>query len=289
MFKKTLLLWLALASLSLAKPVQSPRGLCTFEIPGNLTPHGGMSWGDYPGVVIEMREEFAEGQDMKPFTLSVAPTTPNGKKSAQDTEVDGAQGQLITRIENNTTTILHLILHQGNYNFGWTLNANNVPKDEAAAIFGRLKDSIKFTPDPLSASGPSHEVRDPSGALSLKIPGNFGGGGHKFSNGQMMIILTPLREAKPETQHDWVTNYIPRGFVSYQRRNNIEVGGKTGAMILAESEDHQMETQMVLLVQGNSAVVITFAGPAKLRQQLSLLRETVVSQAQWTSNAKKEE
>ncbi|MBS2035555.1 hypothetical protein JST97_11240 [bacterium] len=289
---KKLLLFLTLSALALARPVQSPRGLCTFDVPSNLVPHGGMIWGNYPGIQLDMREEYATGEDLKPFVLSVAPTTANGKKESEDIEVDGARGTLITRTDNNSTFI-HLIVHKGNYNFAWTMALGNVPKDEGAELFRNLRDSIKFTPDIMSAGGEAREVRDPSGQLIVKIPGGFGGSGRKFSNGQVMIIMNSLREAKPETSRDWVANYIPNGYVSYQRRHNVEVGGKQVDIILAESEgkdpNTKLEAQMVLLMQGNTAVVLTFAGPARLRQQISLVRESVVSQAQWAGSVKKED
>lgn len=289
---KKLLLLLTLSAAALARPVQSPRGLCTFDVPSNLVPHGGMVWGNYPGIQLEMREEYASGEDLKPFILSVAPTTPNGKKENEEVEVDGARGMLITRIDN-TSTFIHLIVHKGNYNFGWTMSLGNVPKEEGAELFRNLRESIKFTPDIMSAGGEAREVRDPSGQLILKIPGGFGGSGRKFSNGQMMIIMNVLREAKPETSRDWVANYIPNGYISYQRRHNVEVGGKQVDIILAESEgkdpNTKLEAQMVLLMQGNTAVVLTFAGPARLRQQISLVRETVISQAHWAGSVKKDD
>ncbi len=286
---KKLLLLLALTALALARPTQSPRGLCTFDVPGNLLPHGGMTWGNYPGIQLDMREEYSDSDDLKSFTLSVAPTTPNGKKQSENVEVDGARGQLITRIENNTSTYIHLVVRKGKYNFGWSMAANNVPKDEAAELFRNLRESIKFTPDLMSAGGEAREVRDPTGQLVVKMPGGYGGSGRKYSNGKMMIIMNALREVKPETSKEWVANYIPTGYVSYQRRHNVEVGGKQVDIILAESEDKRLEAQMVLLIQGNSAVVLTFAGPVELRQQLSLLRETVVSQSQWAGSVKKDD
>lgn len=289
MLKNILLLWFILTALVWARPTQSPRGLCTFDVPGNLIPHGGMVWGNYPGIQLEMREEYSDSEELKPFILSVAPTTPNGKKQSEDVEVDGARGQLITRIENNTSTYIHLVVRKGKYNFGWSMAANNVPKDEAAELFRNLRESIKFTPDLMSAAGESREVRDPTGQLIVKIPGGYGGSGRKFSNGKMMIIMNALREVKPETGRDWVANYIPSGYVSYQRRHNLDVGGKQVSLILAESEDKKLEAQMVLLIQGNTAVVLTFAGPVELRQQLSLLRETVVSQSQWAGSVKKDD
>jgi hypothetical protein len=289
---KRLFLLLALSSLALARPTQSPRGLCSFDVPANLVPHGGMTWGNYPGIQIDLREEYATGEDLKPFVLSVAPTTANGKKESEDVEVDGARGMLITRVDG-TSTFIHLIVHKGNYNFAWTMSLGNVSKDEGAELFRNLRESIKFTPDIMSAGGAAREVRDPSGQLIVKIPGGFGGSGRKFSNGQMMIIMNSLREAKPETSRDWVANYIPTGYISYQRRHNVEVGGKQVDIILAESEgkdpDNKLEAQMVLLMQGNTAVVLTFAGPARLRQQINLVRETVISQAQWAGSVKKDD
>lgn len=293
MLRKILTLWLLVTALVLARPTQSPRGLCTFDVPSNLVPHGGMVWGNYPGIQLEMREEYSDSEDMKAFTLSVAPTTPNGKKQAEGVEVDGARGQLITRVENNTSTYIHLVVRKGNYNFGWTMAANTVSKDEAAELFRNLRDSIKFTPDIMSAGGEAREVRDPSGQLIVKIPGGYGGSGRKFSNGQVMIIMNTLREAKPETSREWVANYIPSGYISYQRRHNVDMGGKQVDVILAESEgkdpNNKMEAQMVLLMQGNTAVVLTFAGPARLRSQINLLRESVVSQSQWAGSVKKED
>lgn len=290
---KRLLLLLALSSLALARPTQSPRGLCTFDVPSNLVPHGGMTWGNYPGLQLDMREEYSDSEDLKSFILSVAPTTPNGKKQAEDVEVDGARGQLITRTENTTSTFIHLIVHKGHYNFAWSMALNNVSKDEGSELFRNLKESIKFTPDVMSAGGESREVRDPTGQLVVKIPGGYGGSGRKFSNGQIMIIMNSLREAKPETSRDWVANYIPSGYISYQRRHNVEVGGKQVDIILAESEgkdpDKKLEAQMVLLMQGNTAVVLTFAGPARLRQQINLVRETVISQSQWAGSVKKDD
>ena len=293
MLKKTLILWMTLAALALARPTQSPRGLCTFDVPSNLLPHGGMVWGNYPGIQLEMREEYSDSEEMKPFILSVAPTSPNAKKQAEDVEVDGARGQLITRTENNTSTTIHLVLRKGKYNFAWSMALGNTSKDEGAELFRIMKESIKFTPDLMTAAGEAHEVRDPTGQLVVKIPGGFGGGGRKFSNGQVMIIMNSLKEVKPETSRDWVANYIPTGYISYQRRHNLEVGGKQVDVILAESEgkdpNNKMEAQMVLLIQGNTAVVLTFAGPARLRQQINLLRETVVSQSQWAGSVKKDD
>ncbi|MBN9419264.1 hypothetical protein ABS71_01375 [bacterium SCN 62-11] len=290
---KKLFLLLALTGLALGRPVQSPRGLCTFDVPANLLPHGGLTWGNYPGIQIDMREEYSDSDEMKPFILSVAPTTPNGKKQSEDVEVDGARGQLITRTENNTSTYIHLIVRKGKYNFGWSMSLGNVSKDEGAELFRNLRESIKFTPDVMTAAGEAREVRDPTGQLLVKIPGGYGGGGRKFSNGQVMIIMNSLREVKPETSRDWVANYIPTGYVSYQRRHNVEVGGKQVDIILAESEgkdpNNKMEAQMVLMIQGNTAVVLTFAGPARLRQQISLVRETVVSQSQWAGSVKKDD
>ena len=66
MLKKTLILWMTLAALALARPTQSPRGLCTFDVPSNLLPHGGMVWGNYPGIQLEMREEYSDSEEMKP-------------------------------------------------------------------------------------------------------------------------------------------------------------------------------------------------------------------------------
>lgn len=289
---KKLFFLLALSTMAWARPAQSPRGLCTFDVPSNLVPHGGMVWGNYPGIQLEMREEYATGEDLKAFILSVAPTTANGKKESEEVEVDGARGTLITRIDN-TSTFIHLIVHKGNYNFAWTMGLGNVPKEEGAELFRNLRESIKFTPDIMSAGGEAREVRDPTGQLIVKIPGGFGGSGRKFSNGQVMIIMNSLREAKPETSRDWVANYIPNGYVSYQRRHNVEVGGKQVDIILAESEgkdpNTKLEAQMVLLMQGNTAVVLTFAGPARLRQQINLVRESVISQSQWAGSVKKDD
>ena len=66
------------------------------------------------------------------------------------------------------------------------------------------------------------------------------------------------------------------------RRSNVEMGNKTGGLILATSDDGTLESQMVMLVKDKSAVVLTFIAPIKLRGQLSVLRESVAGQARWT-------
>ncbi|MBT9586557.1 hypothetical protein IV102_24650 [bacterium] len=273
---------LLLTSILWARPVSSPRGLVSFDVPENLAQRGGSSWGVYPGVVIEMREEFAPGKELKDLILSMCPTTGSGKKSNDGAEVDGLEGQVVGKTEGPNFS-KYLFVKRGNYHYGWGVTSNGQSKEEIEAVFDRLRQSIKFNPDLTESSENDREVRDPSGALQIRLPASFGSSnGRKYSNGQMMVILTPLREATPDTERDFAFKYTPAGYKSYMRRSNVEMGNKTGGLILATSDDGTLESQMVMLVKDKSAVVLTFIAPIKLRGQLSVLRESVAGQARWT-------
>jgi hypothetical protein len=273
---------LLLTSILWARPVSSPRGLVSFDVPENLAQRGGSSWGVYPGVVIEMREEFAPGKELKDLILSMCPTTGSGKKSNDSAEVDGQEGQVVGKTEGPNFS-KYLFVKRGNYQYGWGVTSNGQSKEEIEAVFDRLRQSIKFNPDLTESSENDREVRDPSGALQIRLPASFGSSnGRKYSNGQMMVILTTLREATPDTERDFAFKYTPAGYKSYMRRSNVEMGKNTGGLILATSDDGTLESQMVMLVKDKSAVVLTFIAPIKLRGQLSVLRESVAGQARWT-------
>ena len=275
-------LLLLLTSILWARPVSSPRGLVSFDVPENLAQRGGSSWGVYPGVVIEMREEFAPGKELKDLILSMCPTTGSGKKSKDSAEVDGLEGQVVGKTDGPNFS-KYLFVKRGNYHYGWGVTSNGQSKEEIEAVFDRLRQSIKFNPDLTESSENDREVRDPSGALQIRLPASFGSSnGRKYSNGQMMVILTTLREATPDTERDFAFKYTPAGYKSYMRRSNVEMGNKTGGLILATSDDGTLESQMVMLVKDKSAVVLTFIAPIKLRGQLSVLRESVAGQARWT-------
>lgn len=277
-----LLCSLLVVTLAWARPVQSPRGLVSFDVPENLAQHGGATWGMYPGIVIEMREEFAPKREMKDFILSMCPTTANSKKTNDGAEVDGLEGQVVGKTEGSNFS-KYLFVRRGNYQYGWSVSSNGQSREEIELVFDRLRQSIKFNPDPFASMEEGKEVRDPSGALRITLPPGFGSSdGRRYSNGQMMVILTPLREATPDTAKDFAFKYSPTGYKSYMRRNAVEMGNKTGALICLTSDDGTIENQMVMLVNGKSAVVLSFVGPVKLKGQIGLMRESVVGQARWT-------
>ena len=280
--RKIVALTLLLSSMVLARPVSSPRGLVTFDIPENLAQRGSSSWGMFPGVVIEMREEFAPKKELNDFILSMCPTTANSKKDRDGTEVDGQEGEVVSKTEG-THFSKYLFVRRGNYQYGWGVSSNGQSKEEIESIFDRLRQSIKFNADPSQVGESTREVRDPSGALTVNLPSGFASSdGRKYSNGQIFVILTPLRQATPDTERDFAFKYTPTGYKSYMRRSHVEMGDKTGGLILATSEDGRLESQMVMLVHDKSAVVITLVGPIQMRGQLSVLRESIAGQARWT-------
>lgn len=275
-------LWILLTGLAWARPVQSARGLCTFEVPNNLGQSGGTRWGTQPGLIIEMREEFSPKGELKDLILLMSPPTANGKKVTDDSiEIEGARGQIIARKESNTYS-KSLFLRHGQYNLGWTVSAMHSTEDEINMMFDRLKDSIKFTGDAATLEF-SREVRDPSGALEIRLPKDFGGiGGRKYSNGEIMVILTPLKEGGDKAMKDFAFQYAPAGYKSYMRRTDVEMGEHRGALILATSDDELLENQMVMLSSEKTSVVLSFLGPVRLRSKISLIRERVAGEARWT-------
>lgn len=277
--------FLLCSALAWARPVQSPRGLVNFDVPENLAQRGASTWGQYPGIVIEMREEFAPNKELKDFVLSMCPTTANSKKNRDSAEVDGAEGEVIGKTEGSNFS-KYLFVKRGNYQYGWGITSNGASKEEIETVFDRLRQSIKFNPDPTASMGEESttEVRDPSGQLVVRLPSGFGAaGGRKFSNGQIILTLNTLRQATPSTEHEFAYGYSPTGYKSYLRRTRVEMGRNTGALICATSDDGSLESQMVMLTQDKTAVVLTFIGPSKLRGQLSLIREAVAGQARWAS------
>lgn len=273
--------WLLLTALAWARPVQSARGLCTFEVPNNLSQSGGTRWGTQPGLIIEMREEFAPKGELKDLILLMSPPTASGKKVTDDSiELEGARGQIIARKEGNSYS-KSLFLRHGQYNLGWTVSAMHSSEDEINMMFDLLKESIKFTGDSATLEF-SREVRDPSGALEIRLPKDFAGGGRKYSNGEIMVILTPLKEGGDKAMKDFAFQYAPTGYKSYMRRADVEMGEHRGALVLTTSDDELLENQMVMLSGEKTSVVLSFLGPVRLRSKISLIRERVVGEARWT-------
>jgi len=278
---RKLALLLALTGLVWGRPFSSPRGLCSFDIPENLRQAGGTRWGEAPGIVIEMREEFAPKQDLKPMIMSMCPPNPNAKKKEEGVEFEGAEGKVISRTEGNNYAKF-LFVRQGNYNLGWSIFSMQAPKDEVDAVFARMLNSVKFNPQ-AAVNEENREVRDPSGLLLLQLPTSFAArDGRRYSNGKMMLTLTTLRETGPQAQADFANKYQPNGFKVFMRRPHQEIGPHNAGLILATSDDGQLESQMVMLSSEKGAVVLTFIAPVALQGQLTLLREQVAGQATWT-------
>ena len=240
-----------------------------------------MRWGEAPGIIIEMREEFAPKEDLKPLIRSMCPPNPNAKRREEGAEFEGAEGIVISRTEGNNYS-KYLFVRQGNYNLGWSIQSMQAPKDEIDAVFARMLSTVKFNAQVSSDEG-SKEIRDPSGLLSLSIPSSFAArDGRRYSNGKMMITFTTLRETGPQTQADFANKYQPNGYKVYMRRVRQDMGPHQAGLILATSDDGQLESQMVMLSSEKGAVVMTFIAPVSLRGQLTLLREQVAGQASWT-------
>lgn len=157
-----------------------------------------------------------------------------------------------------------------------------VPKEEIDAVFDRLRESVKFNPDPSGNLEFSREVTDASGTLQVTLPKNFAtSDGRKFTDGEMMVILTPLKEGGDNTLRDFAFKYQPKGYKVYMRRNRVKMGDNVGALVMARSDDEQVESQMVMLVTDRRAVVLTFMSPVKSAAMLGVVRETVVGNARW--------
>lgn len=265
-----------------ARPVESPRGLCTFEVPGNLEQTGGTRWGKQPGLTIEMREEYAPKGELKDLILLMSPPSANGKKIADDSvDLEGASGQVIAR-KDGTTYTKALFVRKGEYNLGWLVTSMSAQQDEIDFLFDELRRSVRFQ-ESQGASQLSKSFRDPSGALEISLPGDYAAAGrNKMSNGEVMVLLTPLKEGGDTVVKDFTYKYEPKGFKSYLRRADVEMGEHRGGMILCTSEDEALENQMVLLTNGKTSVVMSFMGPARLRARISLLRERVAGAARWT-------
>jgi hypothetical protein len=281
--RKLLLLCLLLPCLAWARPVQSPRGLTTFDVPANLPDSGGSSWGQHPGMVISVREECAPKGELKSMIWSLAPPSPDAKKSKEEgVEIDGAEGKSMA-VKKGANYARFLFLRRGGWNYGWSVFSMQAKPDEVDAVFERLKESVRFNPDPSAMDGEnSRSVRDQAGMLEVMLPGKFAPvDARKYSNGEMMVILTSMRQADEAVLRDFAFKYTPPGYSSYMRRNNVEMGDHKGALILATSTDGQLESQMVMLSREKQAVVLTFIAPVRLRGPLSVLREAVASQARW--------
>lgn len=267
-----------------ARPVQSARGIATFEVPSNLQQSGGTSWGMHPNLVIECKEQFAPKGELKQLIWEMAPPTPSNKRVAEDdVEIDGAEGKVIA-VKAGGNYARFLFVRRGPYNLGWKVQCMTASQEEVDTHFEQLRSSIRFHPDSASSgeSEGSREVRDPSGLLEIRLPGKFAPrGANKYGNGQLLVILTPMRKADEDILKDFAFKYAPPGFKSYMRRNGVEMGDHKGALILATSDDGQVESQMVMLAKDGQAVVLTFMGPVGMRGQVSLLREQVAGQARW--------
>lgn len=281
--RKVLLLCLLLPCLAWARPVQSPRGLATFDVPSNLASSGGSSWGQVPGMVINVREEFAPNGELKTLMRSMAPPSPDAKKSKESgIEIDGAEGRMLSLKKGNNYARF-IFLRRGSWNYGWSVYSMQATPEEVDAVAERLKESIRLNPDPSAIDAEnSRAVKDSAGLLEITLPGKFAGvDGRKYSNGEMMVILTSMKQADDAVLRDFAFKYTPPGYTSYMRRSGVEMGDHKGALILATSDDGQLESQMVMLSRDKSAVVLTFIAPVRLRGPLSVFRETVASQARW--------
>lgn len=279
------LICLALTTVIWARPAQSPRALATFDIPENLQQAGGSRWGQPPGLVIEMREEYSTSSDLKELRRSLCPPNGHAKDQEDSVEIDGNEATVISRTEGIYYS-KHLLLHKGNYHLAWSLWSAQNPKEEVDAVFDRLRSSIRLSTllkPGGEGEGSSKEVTDPSGQLQIDLPSSYASAdGRKYTNGEMMVILTPLKEGGVATVKEFALRYTPAGYSAYLRRPEVDIGPHKGGLILATSTDGNLESQLVMLANDKNAVVLTFIAPVRSRGALTVFREQVTGKARWT-------
>lgn len=278
--------WILLVSaLALGTPGRSPIGLCSFDVPPYLPLATATKWGT-PNLTVEYHEEYIRDEKQaKDFErLYAGLRAEHGKKLGESgAEVDGKDGKIITTYESGITA-QSLFVRHGDYYLCWKVWGLGADEAKIADVAKFVRQSIRF--DKANATLEfNREVRDPSGKLSLTLPSTFGGGGKRYSDGQVILTLTPLREGGEATQSQFAYNFTPDGFEPYLRRSHVEMGPHSVGLICSTSRDGRLESQMVMLTSDESSVVLSFMGPVNLRDKIKFLRETIVSKAQWAGKS----
>ena len=274
-----------MGALALGTPARSPIGLCSFDIPPYLGIASGTKWGG-SNLMVEYHEEYiSDAKQAKDFErLYAGLRAEHGKKLGESgTEVDGKSGKIITTYESGVTS-QSLFVRHGDYYLCWKVWGLGADEAKIADVAKYVRESIRF--DKANATLEfNREARDPSGRLSLTLPSTFGGGGKRYSDGQIIMMLSSLREGGEATQSQFAYNFTPDGFEPYLRRSRVDMGPHSAALICSTSRDGRLESQMVMLTDDQSSVVLSFMGPVNLRDKIKFLRETIVSKAQWAGKS----